>query len=83
MTELESWAKVGPKGQIVLRKELRVALGIKPGSMVRLMKTDHEVRLKPLDVEKELADVERIAKMVSKKIPKGLTSVDIIRGERR
>lgn len=82
MTKLDVWTKVGPKGQIVLRKEIREAIGVKPGSVVRLMKTDHEVKIKPLNPEEIIADVDRIAKMIGKKWPKGKTSVDIIREER-
>lgn len=39
-------------------------------------------KLSKPEKEAMIAEVERIAKMVSKKIPKGRTSVDIIREQR-
>ena len=79
---LEFVTRLGPKSQIVLRKDIREALGLKPGSMVRLRKMDHRVELKAVTKEEMIAEVERIAEMVSKKIPRGRTSVDIIREQR-
>lgn len=35
------------------------------------------------EVRKEIEKVERIAKMIGKKWPKGKTSVDLVREERR
>lgn len=84
--EVELLTKIGPKGQIVLRKEARVALNIKPGSLVRQIITPTEVRIKPvtrMEIKREIARVERIAKRLGKNWPKGLTSVDLIREERR
>lgn len=40
-------------------------------------------RLTKEEVRKEIEKVERIAKMVGKKMPKGKTSVDVIREQRR
>jgi AbrB family looped-hinge helix DNA binding protein len=79
---LEFLTRLGPKGQVVLRKEIRTALGLEPGSMVKLRRIDNKVIVKPVKKEEIVAEVERIARMVSKKIPKGRTSVDIIREQR-
>jgi bifunctional DNA-binding transcriptional regulator/antitoxin component of YhaV-PrlF toxin-antitoxin module len=84
--KVELWSKVGPKGQIVLRKEARIALKIEPGSMVRQIITPTEIKIRPvtkLDVEREMKRIEKIAKRLGKHWPKGLTSVDLIREERR
>jgi len=74
--------RLGTKSQIVLRKDIREALGLKPGSMVRLRKMDHRIELRAVKKEELIAEVDRIAEMVSKKIPHGRTSVDIIREQR-
>jgi len=79
---LEFLARLGPKGQVVLRKEMRTALGLEPGSLVKLRRVNNEVIVKPVKKEDMIAEVERIAKMVGKKMPKGKTSVDLIREER-
>jgi len=79
---LEFVTRLGPKSQIVLRKDIREALGLKPGSMVKLKKMDHKVELKAVNKKEMIAEVERIAKMIGKKWPSGKTSVDLIREER-
>jgi AbrB family looped-hinge helix DNA binding protein len=79
---LEFLTRLGPKGQVVLRKDMRTALGLEPGSMVSMKRVDSKVIVTPVKKEEIIAEVERIAKMVSKKIPKGRTSVDIIREQR-
>ena len=79
---LEVLTRLGPKGQVVLRKDMRVALGLEPGSMVSLRRVNNEVIVKPVKKEDIIAEVERIAKMIGKKMPKGKTSVDLIREER-
>ena len=76
--EVELLTKVGPKGQIVLK--------IKPGTIVKQIVTPTEVRIKPvtrLDVEREMKRIEKLAKRLGRHWPKGLTSVDLIREERR
>ena len=74
--------RVSPKWQIVLRKELRVDTGIKPGGFIEARKEGKRVVLESLELHKETESVEKIAELVSKKIRKGRTSVDIIRDQR-
>ena len=74
--------RVSPKGQIVLRKELRLETGIRPGGFIEAHKQGKRVVLEALELHKETENVEKIAEMVSKKIRKGRTSVDIIREQR-
>ncbi len=81
--ELELMSKLGPKGQIVLRKEVRKTLGIKPGSLIRQKLVGKRVILQPFDWNVEMKRVEKIAKRIGRKWPKGVTSVDVIREERR
>ncbi|MBI4009779.1 MAG: AbrB/MazE/SpoVT family DNA-binding domain-containing protein [Candidatus Aenigmarchaeota archaeon] len=80
---MESISRLGPKGQIVLKKEFRKATGIMPGTVVKERLEGNRIVIEKLDVERELAKVEKIASMVSKKWPKGLSAVQAIREERR
>jgi AbrB family looped-hinge helix DNA binding protein len=81
--KVELLTRIGPKGQIVLRKEIRGALGLKPGSLVKEKIVRGKILLEPFDWEEEMERVEKIAKAIGKKWPKGLTSVNVIREERR
>jgi len=81
--EVELIARLGPKGQIVLRRELRRAVGIKPGSLVVETIKDKEIVIKPIREEKIIERVRKIAKEVGKFWPKNLNSVELIREQRR
>jgi len=81
--EVELIARLGPKGQIVLRRELRRAVGIKPGSLVVETIKDKEIVIKPVREEKIIERVRKIAKEVGKSWPKNLNSVELIREQRR
>ena len=81
--KVELLTRVGPKGQVVLRKEIRKALGIRPGMLLRESIIKRQVVLEPFDWDKTLGQIEKIAKQIGKKWPKGSTSVDVIREERR
>jgi len=80
--EVELLAKVGPKGQIVLRREIRRSLGIEPGSMVIQSIKDKEIRIRPVEKEEVFRRVDALAKKVGKYWPKGLTSVELMKRER-
>jgi len=79
---LEFVTRLGSKSQIVLRKDIREALGLRPGSLVKLRKSDQHLELRAVKKEEMIREVENIAKMIGKKWPKGKTSVDLIREER-
>ncbi len=74
--------RLGPKSQLVIGHSLRERLGLKPGSLVRETVAGNKIIVEAFDWEKEIKEVEKIAKMVGKKWPKGKTSVDLIREER-
>ncbi len=82
MKKLEFLTRVSPKSQLVLKKELRKAAGIVPGSIVMARLGNRQIIIEPFDIKKEMEKVEEIAKKIGKKWPKGLTSVEAIRQER-
>lgn len=76
-------SKIGPKGQIVLKKKLREGLGLKEGQVVEERLTPEGILVTPVDAEKLMKSLEETAAKVSAKWPKGLTSVEAVRQERR
>jgi bifunctional DNA-binding transcriptional regulator/antitoxin component of YhaV-PrlF toxin-antitoxin module len=82
MTKFTRLDRLGTKSQIVVRKEYRKALGLKPGSLLHSKLVGKRIVYEPFDFEKEMQRVEKIAHMIGKKIPKEINSVDIIRKER-
>ena len=80
---LTAVSKIGPKGQIVLKKKLRVEAGLREGGMVEAQVTKEGILIKPFDAEKLMKSLEETAAKVSAKWPKGLTSVEAVRRDRR
>ncbi|MBS3133053.1 AbrB/MazE/SpoVT family DNA-binding domain-containing protein [Candidatus Woesearchaeota archaeon] len=76
-------SKIGPKGQIVLKKKLREGLGLREGEMVEAQLTREGILIKPFDAEKLIKSFDELAAKVSAKWPKGLDSVEAVRRERR
>ena len=80
---LTAVSKIGPKGQIVLKKKLRAKFGLEEGAMVEEMVTKEGILIRPFDADKLMKSLEETAAKVSAKWPKGLTSVEAVRQERR
>lgn len=80
--KVELLTKVGSKGQIVIRKEFRRALSIKPGIMVTQRLVDDAILIKPIEKDETLKRVNALAKRVAKHWPKELTSVELMKQER-
>lgn len=76
-------SRVGPKGQIVLKKKLREGLGLKEGQVVEERLTPEGILVTPVDAEKLIKSFDDLAAKVSAKWPKGLDSVEAVRRERR
>ncbi|MBI4147795.1 AbrB/MazE/SpoVT family DNA-binding domain-containing protein [Candidatus Woesearchaeota archaeon] len=74
--------KVGPKGQILLKKSLREATGIQPGGVVLQELTGKGVLIKRLDSVALVSDVEAIAAKVRKRWPRELDCVSAVRADR-
>ena len=76
-------SRIGPKGQIVLRKSLREEAGFWEGAMVEEKVTKEGILIKLFDADKLLASINETAKKLSEKWPKGLTAAEAVRRERR
>ena len=75
--------KIGPKGQVVLRKDLREALGIKPGEIIRQELTPEGILVKPIEKAEIIKRVNLLSKKIGRSWPKGLSAVQLMREERR
>ena len=80
---LTAVSKIGPKGQIVLKKKLREEAGLRAGGIVEAQVTKEGILIKPFDANKLMKSLEETAAKVSAKWPKGLDSVEAVRQERR
>jgi AbrB family looped-hinge helix DNA binding protein len=51
--------KVGPKGQVTLPKQVRVALGLKTGALVETVLTRDGALTRPVEIRPKKVDVEQ------------------------
>jgi len=75
--------KIGPKGQIVLKKEYREQFGILPGNYIETLITPEGILIRPTNLKKELEDIHKIREIINKRLKKSFDSVDAVREERR
>ncbi|MBI2136919.1 AbrB/MazE/SpoVT family DNA-binding domain-containing protein [Candidatus Woesearchaeota archaeon] len=80
---LTTVSRIGPKGQFVLKKNLRTEAGLQEGEMVEAQVTKEGILIKPFDADKLLASIEKTAKKLSAMWPKGLTAAEAVRRERK
>ena len=74
--------KVGPKGQVVVVKELREKHNIKVGGVVEQISTERGVLLVPVSVDDLLKELDTVAEEVGRNWPKGVSAVEAIREDR-
>jgi len=75
-------SKVGPKGQVVVVKELRKKYGIKEGGLVEQISTEKGVLLIPLSANDLLKELDDVAEDIGKTWPKEVSTVEAIREDR-
>jgi AbrB family looped-hinge helix DNA binding protein len=75
-------SKVGPKGQVVVVKELREKHGIKEGGVVEQVSTERGVLLVPVSASGLLKELDAVAEKVGKAWPKGVSAVEAISEDR-
>ena len=76
-------SKIGPKGQIVLKKQLREKAGMKEGMLIEEQLIADGILIRRVDSGKLLKEIETVAEKVSKQWPPGLTAAAAVRRERR
>jgi bifunctional DNA-binding transcriptional regulator/antitoxin component of YhaV-PrlF toxin-antitoxin module len=81
--EVELLSKVGEKGQIVIKKEIRSALRIVPGCLIRQKLVNDKILLEVVRKEEKMKRIEKIAEKIGKVWPKNVSAVEAIRRERR
>lgn len=63
-------AVIGERGQVVIPKEVRVRLGLKPRTRLLVVREGDAVIMKKLDLEQERRELEALFKRVDKRIEK-------------
>ena len=64
-------SKVGPKGQVVVVKELREKYGMKEGGVVEQVSTERGVLLVPVSADGLLKELDAVAERVGKGLAEG------------
>ena len=80
MTEYRS--KTGPKGQVVIMKELREKHGLKEGRLVEQISTERGVLLVPVSADDLLRKLDGVTEKIGNVWPKAVSAVDAIREDR-
>jgi len=63
-------AVIGERGQVVIPKEVRVRLGLKPKTKLLVVREGDAVIMKKLDLEQERRELKALFKKVDKRIEK-------------
>ena len=74
--------KIGPKGQMLIKKEYREKLGLKPGCYAETEMAGGALLIRAPDAETEMLSALRIRRAVVRRWPKGLDSVHAVREQR-
>jgi len=80
MTKYRS--KIGPKGQVVILKELREKHGLKEGELVEQISTDKGVLIVPVSADDLLKELDAIAEKIGEAWPRGVSAVEAVRADR-
>jgi len=61
---------IGERGQVVIPKEIRMKLGLKPQTRLLVSRRDGLVVMKKIDLEEERRELEAIFRRIDKRIEK-------------
>jgi len=75
-------SRVGPKGQVVILKELREKYGIREGRLVEQVPTARGLLLIPVPAEQLMKELDSVAKDIGGAWPKGKSAAEVVREER-
>lgn len=79
----QTLVKIGPKGQILIRKEYRNKLGLQPGKYAETVLTPTGLLITPINAQKELQEIHKIRNYIGKHWQRGSDGVDAVHEERR
>jgi AbrB family looped-hinge helix DNA binding protein len=75
-------SKVGPKGQVVVTKELRERHGIREGGLVEQISTEKGVLSIQVSSDESLNELDAVAEEIGKTWPREVSAVEAIREDR-
>lgn len=75
-------SKIGPKGQVVILKEIREKLGLREGKLVEQIPTDKGVLIVPVSADDLLKELDDVAERIGEAWPVGVTAVEAVREDR-
>ena len=75
-------SKIGPKGQVVIRKDLRDKHGLKEGGFVEQISTDRGVLPVPVRADDLLKELDAVAEKIGEAWPEDVSAVEAVRGNR-
>jgi AbrB family looped-hinge helix DNA binding protein len=75
-------SKVGPKGQVVILKELRDKFGIREGKLIEQVPTPKGVLLVPVATGQLMKDLDSAAQVIGSAWPRGTSAAEAIRQDR-
>jgi bifunctional DNA-binding transcriptional regulator/antitoxin component of YhaV-PrlF toxin-antitoxin module len=75
-------SRVGPKGQVVILKELRDRFGIRRGRLVEQVPTSKGLLLVPVPTEQLMKELDSTAHLIGSAWPKGRSAAEAIREDR-
>ena len=75
-------SKIGPKGQVVILKEIREKLGLKEGKLVEQISTDRGVLIIPVSADDLLKELDAVAERIGEAWPKDVSAVEAVREDR-
>ena len=75
-------SKIGPKGQVVILKELREKHGLMAGGLVEQISTENGVLLVPVSADDLLRELDDVAERIGEVWPKGVSAAQAVREDR-
>jgi len=75
-------SRIGPKGRVVILKELREKHGLTEGGLVEQISTEKGVLLVPVSADDLLRELDDVAERIGEVWPEGVSAVQAVREDR-